>query len=155
MAETGDDQLGGYQLTVTDAPDAQAETIIEGGLHAFNRMQAGYVDSRPLAVLVRDAATSEVVGGLLGKTTLGLMFVDLVFLPDATRGKGVGSEMMRLAEQEAWQRGCRTAVLFTIWFQAPAFYARLGYQEVARIEVPLPGHTRICMSKSLVEARAP
>lgn len=143
-------ELGGYRMSVTDTPDAQAEMVIEGGLHAFNRMQAGYVDSRPLAVLVRDAATSEVVGGLLGKTTLGLLFIDLVFLPDATRGKGVGSEIMRLAEEEAKRRGCATAVLFTIWFQAPEFYARLGYQEVGRIEVPLPGHTRICMSKSLV-----
>lgn len=141
-----------FALTVTDAPGAEAEAIIEGGLHDFNRRQAGYVDSRTLAVLVRDTATSEVVGGVLGKTTLGLLFIDLVFLPEATRGKGIGGEMMRLAEAEARRRGCSTVVLFTIWFQAPEFYARLGYREMARIEVPLPGHTRICMSKSLLEA---
>lgn len=136
-------------MTVTDAPGAAAEALIENSLHDFNRMQAGYVDSRPLAVLVCDPVTGDVVGGLLGKTSLGLFFIDLVFLPDMTRGKGVGSEMMRLAEAEAMRRGCTTVVLFTIWFQAPDFYARLGYQEVGRIECDPPGHTRVCMSKRL------
>ena len=149
MRDVTDTGQHDYALTVTDAPGAEAEAIIEGRLHDFNRMKAGYVDSRPLAVLVRDAATSQVVGGLLGKTTLGLMFIDLVFLPEATRGKGVGSEMMRMAEEEARRRGCTTVVLFTIWFQAPAFYAGLGYQEVGRIECDPPGHTRICMKKHL------
>ncbi|HTC11803.1 MAG TPA: GNAT family N-acetyltransferase [Acetobacteraceae bacterium] len=145
----------GFALTVTDAPGAEAEAMIEGGLHDFNRLKAGYVDSRPLAVLVRDTATSKVVGGVLGKTTLGLLFIDLVFLPDATRGKGVGGAMMRLAEEEARRRGCSAAVLFTIWFQAPEFYARLGYQEVGRIACDPPGHTRICMQKRLVAEATP
>ena len=149
-----DAERHGYTLTVTDAPDAQAEAIIEGALHAFNRVKAGYVDARTLAVLVRDPVTSEVVGGVLGQTTLGLLFIDLVFVPEATRGKGVGSEMMRLAEEEARRRGCTTVVLFTIWFQAPEFYTRLGYQEVGRIECDPPGHTRICLSKRLVSAAA-
>lgn len=139
-----------YTMTVTDTPGVAAEALIENNLHAFNRMQAGHVDSRTLAVLVRDTVTTEVVGGLLGKTSLGLLFIDLVFLPEATRGKGIGSEMMRLAEEEARRRGCTTVVLFTIWFQAPEFYARLGYQEVARIECDPPGHTRICLTKRLV-----
>ena len=138
-----------FTLTVTDAPGAAAEAIIENSLHDFNRSKAGYVDSRTLAVLVRDPETSEVVGGLLGKTTLGLFFIDLVFLPDATRGKGVGTEMMRLAEQEALRRGCTAVVLFTIWFQAPEFYGRLGYRELGRVECAPPGHTRICMTRQL------
>ena len=148
MPDTG---APGYTLTITDAPDAAAEAVIEGGLTAFNRMNAGYVDSRPLAVLVRDQASGEVVGGVLGKTTLGLLFIDLVFLPETTRGKGVGSDMMRAAEEEAVRRGCTTAVLFTIWFQAPSFYERVGYREMGRVACDPPGHTRVCMTKRLVE----
>lgn len=151
MAET---DRQGYALTLTDAPDAQAAMVIEDGLTAFNLEKAGYVDSTPLAVLIHDPNTAEVIGGLLGKTTLGVFFVDLVFLPAMLRGQGAGSDMMRAAEAEARRRGCTRVVLFTIWFQAPGFYARHGYQEVGRIECELPGHTRICMTKALVEEAA-
>ena len=141
-------------LIVTDAPDPADEAVIENGLHAFNRVKAGYVDSRPLAVLVRDPVSGAVMGGLTGKTSLGLLFIDLVFLPESTRGRGLGAEVMRLAEDEARRRGCTTVVLFTIWFQAPDFYARLGYREVGRIECDPPGHTRMCMSKRLASPPA-
>ncbi|HUA78658.1 MAG TPA: GNAT family N-acetyltransferase [Acetobacteraceae bacterium] len=138
-----------YQLTLTDSPSEAAQATIENGLHDFNLLKAGYVNSRTLAVLVRDVDSSETVGGLLGRTTLGLFFIDLVFLPEATRGQGIGSEILSMAEEEAKRRGCTAATLFTIWFQAPDFYARHGYREVGRIECALPGHTRICMSKGL------
>ena len=42
------------RLTVTDAPSAEAVAVIEHGLGDYNREQAGYWDSRPLAVLVRE-----------------------------------------------------------------------------------------------------
>lgn len=142
----------GYLLTLTDAPDAQAEAVIEDGLTAFNREKAGYADSTPLAVLIRDPDSSKVIGGLLGRTTLGLFFIDLVHLPPTLRNQGAGSAMLRAAEREARRRGCTAATLFTIWFQAPDFYARHGYREVGRIECDPPGHTRICMAKRLVEA---
>jgi GNAT superfamily N-acetyltransferase len=101
-------------LTVTDAPSAAASAVIEAGLNGFNRAQAGYWDSRPLGVLVSDAETRQVLGGLVGWTSLGLCFIDLVFLPEAARGTGVGRAMMRQAEDEARQRGCRAVMLDTI-----------------------------------------
>ena len=55
-------------FTVTDAPGSEAEEVIEGGLAKFNEDNAGYRDSRPLAVLVSDPDTKAVVGGLLGRT---------------------------------------------------------------------------------------
>jgi hypothetical protein len=62
-------------LTVTDAPGTEAEEIIEGGLAQFNEDNAGYRDSRRLAVLVSDPDTQVVVGGLSGRTSLGLLAI--------------------------------------------------------------------------------
>lgn len=90
-----------------------------------------------------------IVGGLIGRTSLGVFFIDLIFLPESLRGSGVGSEIMELAEAEARRRGCSTAVLFTITFQAPGFYERLGYQVLGRIECKPPGYARLCMTKAL------
>jgi GNAT superfamily N-acetyltransferase len=138
------------ELQLTDTIDPESEAVIDDGLTRYNREKAGFVDARPLAVLVRD--TQEVVGGLIGRTTLGLFFVDLIFLPPTARGQGLGAEVMAIAEREAGRRGCTAAVLFTITFHAPDFYARLGYVELGRVECDPPGHTRVCMTKRLTAA---
>ncbi len=136
-------------LTVTDAPSERAEQVIEGGLGGYNEAQVGYADWRDLAVLVSDPATSEVVGGLLGRTSLGLLFIDLFFLPDTLRDQRLGSRILELAEAEARERGCRGAVLYTISFQAPGFYERHGYREFGRVPCDPPGTARVFMTKEL------
>jgi GNAT superfamily N-acetyltransferase len=135
-------------LFLTDAPDDAARSAIGNGLADYNAEQVGYRDSRPLAVLVRDAG-GQTLGGILGRTSLGLLFLDLVFLPKEFRGHDLGSRMLRLAEEEGARRGCRAAMLFTISFQAPGFYERHGWSEFGRIPCDPPGTSRIFMSKVL------
>ena len=61
-------------ITLTETPDAGAIAVIEEGLNGYNREHAGYVDVRGLNVLVSDPATHDVLGGILGRTSLGLCF---------------------------------------------------------------------------------
>lgn len=136
-------------LRLTDALDAATEGVIDEGLAQFNEERAGYRDARALAVLALRGDDEEVVGGLIGRTSMGLLFIDLVYLPPDLRGAGVGSQLLEMAENEARARKCSAAVLYTVTFQAPEFYKQLGYREVGRIECAPPGHTRICMTKML------
>ena len=136
------------KLILIDAPDETAQTIIENGLADYNEEQAGYRDGRELAVLVT-GPDDQVCGGLLGRTSLGLLFIDLFYVPPDLRKSGVGARSLRIAEEEAIRRGCVSAVLFTISFQAPAFYQRYGWREVARIPCLPPGTSRIVMTKTL------
>ena len=136
-------------LTLTDNPDATAAAVIENGLSRFNAEQAGYWDWRALAVLASNPATGETLGGLLGRTSLGLFFIDLIYLPDSLRGSGIGGRMMQQAEAEAIARGCSAAVLYTISFQAPGFYEKLGYRRFGQIDCQPTGTSRIFMSKQL------
>jgi len=138
-----------FVLTVTDTPSERAQEVIEKGLNGYNAGQAGYWDSRPLAVLASDPVTSEVLGGFLGHTSLGLLFINLVYLPDSTRGSGLGSRMLAMVEAEALERGCRRGVLYTISFQAPGFYERHGWREFGRIPCDPPGTARVFMTKEL------
>lgn len=137
------------ELVLTDAPDSEACRLIDDGLGQYNAQHAGYWDSRPLAVLVRDPANHDVVGGILARTSLGLLFVDLVFLPESLRGQQIGTRMLRLVEEEAVRRGCCGAVLYTINFQAPEFYERHGWREFGRIPCDPPGTSRVFMTKDL------
>lgn len=136
-------------LVVTDMPGAEAEAVIRDGLSAYNFEKAGYRDQRPLAVLVSDPATSEVVGGLYGSTSYGLLRIDRFFLPETLRKQGLGSQVLRAAEEEGRRRGCSRALLSTLSFQAPLFYEGQGWQVVARIDCDPPGHTRFMMTKRL------
>jgi GNAT superfamily N-acetyltransferase len=139
-----------FVLILTDRPSPDAAKLIDSGLARYNEQQAGYVDARPLAVLITDRKKQEVLGGLLGRTSFGLLFVDLVYVPDSLRGRNLGSRILDQAEQEAVRRGCSAAVLFTIIFQASRFYAKRGYRELGRVECDPPGYTRICMTKPLI-----
>ena len=139
-------------LVLTDRADAEALRIVNEGIAAHAVEQAGYWDARPLYVLARDPSDNRVLGGMIGRTSLGLMFIELVFLPPEHRKHGLGTRMLRMAEAEAVRRGCRAGVLYTISFQAPAFYQRHGWQEFGRIACDPPGTSRIFMTKDFSRA---
>lgn len=90
----------------------------------------------------------SLAGGLLGRTTLGLFFLDLFYLPEHLRRSGIGSRALRMAEEEAIRRGCRAATLVTINVQAPEFYIRHGWEEFGRVG-SLPGVERVFLRKTL------
>src|SRR5262249_50160020 len=133
-------------LHVSCTPEPDAERIIGDGLNAFNDATVGYADRVPLHVLVSDPDTGTIVGGITGRTSLGLMFIDLVYLLEI-RGRDIGARMMALAEEEARRRGCRAGVLYTINFQAPGFYKRLGWNVFGEIPCDPPGTSRIFLTK--------
>ena len=54
------------------------------------------------------------------------LLVELLFVPDSLRARGLGSELMKRAETEALARGCHSAWLDTFEFQAREFYERIG-----------------------------
>jgi GNAT superfamily N-acetyltransferase len=135
-------------LTFPQERDPQAEEAIAGGLAAYNSAVFRPADSRTLDVLVRDDNSGQIVGGLLGRTSYGLFFLDLFYLPEELRGNGLGSRIMAQAEAEAQRRGCTAATVTTVTFQAPEFYERHGYRRFGEIACPPDGATRIFLSKT-------
>lgn len=136
-------------IDLTDTPTPEAERVITEGLDDYNAEQVGYRDWRPLAVLARRPESGEVVGGLLGRTSLGLLFIHLVFLPPQARGHRLGTRILQMTEAEALRRGCRSAMLYTISFQAPGFYERHGWRELGRVPCNPKGTSRVVMTKIL------
>jgi GNAT superfamily N-acetyltransferase len=134
-------------IALTDDPDPHLEAVLGDGLTEHNAEMSRLRDWRALAVEVHDPDTGELAGGVLGRTTMGLFFLDLFYLPKKLRGSGIGSRALRMAEDEAIRRGCRAATLVTVNFQAPEFYARHGWEEFGRI-VSAPGVERIFMRKT-------
>ena len=140
-----------FTTQLTDTADDSARAAIVRNLLAYNRSQTGIADHRSLAMLIH-AEGGQVAGGLWGRTAYGWLFTELLFVPEALRGRGVGKSLLLQAEAEALARGCRGAWLDTFDFQARPFYERLGYRCFGEIGDYPPGFSRYFMKKVLAES---
>jgi GNAT superfamily N-acetyltransferase len=138
-----------HLIVVSDVIEPEVEHVLSAGLSAFNDQMSGINDRQSLAVTVRDPDTRQVLGGITGRTSLGLLFLDLFYLPESLRGSGLGSRLLEAYEEEGRRRGCRSAVLYTLSFQAPQFYEKHGWQRFGEVPCDPPGASRVFMSKAL------
>ncbi|HAK36566.1 MAG TPA: biphenyl 2,3-dioxygenase, partial [Pantoea sp.] len=63
--------------------------------------------------------------------------------------QGVGTQLIRAAEEEARRRGCRYAQVDTASFQARPFYEKLGYSLRFSLDNYPRHHQRHYLSKAL------
>jgi GNAT superfamily N-acetyltransferase len=135
-------------VTLTDKPDVAAAKALSQLLLQFNNERSGWAfDYRPLAILITNLETTEVLGGLWGGTSYGFLHIDLLFVPESMRGSGTGRSLMSQAEDEARRRDCRGVWLDTFSFQARGFYEKLGYSVFGSIEDHPPAQSRFFMKK--------
>ena len=137
-----------YNIIQVEEPDNSAWKAIGGGIHDFNVQLAGETQHRSLCFLLQ-AENQEIVGGLIGKTYWGWLYIDLLFIKDELRGCGYGHRLLELAEEEARQRGAKNVYLDTFSFQAPDFYKKHGYHVFGELQDFPPGHQRYFFTKSL------
>ena len=128
---------------VTEPNRAQASEVTER-LRQFNLARSPGLRSdgepEPLEIYALDEA-GAVAAGLVGKTIWGWLEIGVIWVDADLRHQGIGSELMRRAEDEARRRGCKHARLSTFDFQAPEFYERLGYVSFGQLEGYPEGHT--------------
>jgi GNAT superfamily N-acetyltransferase len=136
------------EIRFEEEPSPHDVTRLEDEINAFNFRATGIHDGRLLAAFSRDDA-GALRAGLAGHTWGGCCEVRFLWVREVDRHRGLGSRLLRAAEDEARQRGCRQVVLSTHSFQAPDFYRRRGYVEVGRAEGYPLGHAQIHLAKAL------
>jgi len=129
-----------YELTDNPAPEAFQK--IWASLLRFNEDAIGNAGARTLAILLKEPTTDELIGGLWARSLWGSLYIDMMFVPETLRGNGIGTSLLRQAEQEAIQRGCRNIWMDTYAFQARPFYEKLGFSIFGRLDGPAPTFPR-------------
>lgn len=137
---------GGLTIVATDAPSDVWMHAVDAGLDEHNFAVAPLLGVTPLAAF---ATTAEgvVAGGAVGRTWGRCCELLQLWVEPGRRGTGVGSRLLDAFEARGRARGCDTFYLTTLSYQAPDFYRRHGYHELARIDGYPDGIVKFLMHK--------
>ena len=137
-------------LSIRDNVTAEEKEELLTGLRTYNGQ---FLDlstfSGDIGVYVRDDK-GVMLGGLIGVRKGDWLNIEYLWVSDAVRGSGVGSQLIKTAEDEARRKGCTHALVDTVSFQARPFYEKQGYQlQVSLQDYPYPGMQRHYLTKTL------
>jgi N-acetylglutamate synthase-like GNAT family acetyltransferase len=136
-----------------EVPSLADSEYLEDRLYEFNKAATGITDGLGLGVFVRDAM-QNIIAGAAGHSWGQTCELRQVWVAEPLRRQGIGRGLLAEAEAEAVRRGCRQLVLTTHSFQAPQFYAKLGFTPVSELSEYPRGHSQIVLRKHLRESTA-
>ncbi|MFH1329384.1 MAG: GNAT family N-acetyltransferase [Actinomycetota bacterium] len=120
------------RCSISDDLTKDELSSIEERLDAHNQTQTGgrFHDPGVEFNVTVEGHNGEVVGGINASTKLGVMFLEVLWVADAYRERGLGERMLLEAERIGREAGCGASQTWTFSFQAPGFYQKLGYQTI-------------------------
>jgi GNAT superfamily N-acetyltransferase len=102
-------------------------------LALYNEALAGRSGHHMPLVLVLRSNTDAIIGGLWSGISFSYLHIEMLFVPEALRNKGLGTQLLQLAERKAAERGCSGAWLQACSCGAPEFYEhRKALREYAK-----------------------
>jgi Predicted acetyltransferase len=120
-------------LTLFDTVlDADRQAILDA-LKAHNAVMLGPSDRLDLFIPLKDE-DGKTDGGLVGYTGRGWLYVEMLFVPERLRGRGMAGKLLQMAEDAARARGCKGAYIDTINPVARRAYERQGYEPFGTLE---------------------
>ncbi len=116
-------------------------TPIGPHVRAFNYQHVGEYPAAEGVWLNAYGAGGELLAGLRGVVVLRWLRVELLWVTQAWRGRGLGARLLAEAEVRARELGAHQAGVETFSFQAPDFYRKQGYQEACCVPDYVDGHS--------------
>ncbi len=77
----------------------------------------------------------KLIAGLYACNVCGILHIDLLWVDKPYRHKGLGSNLLKMAESYAIKNKALYARVNTGSFQAPKFYSKQGYKQFAKLPI--------------------
>ncbi|MDE8348354.1 MAG: GNAT family N-acetyltransferase [Acidocella sp.] len=139
----------GLTLRLSETPDAAFRDYLINGITAHHADFLPPVSSLPLAIMLQNEHGAW-QGGLVGRSWQNWLFIELLFVPQALRGQGLGHALLTRAEIEAKNRGCTGLWLDTLNPAALAFYLRHGFESFGELANYPNQSRRVFLRKSII-----
>ena len=114
---------------------------IRESLDRFNNEHVGDDGHTPLHIAAYDD-DGRIIGGILGGTYWGWMYIDILWVHENHRRRGLGSELLQKAEEEALQRSCHHV---HVDGRHPRFIKRTGMKSLVSFPIFPKGIRNTCL----------
>ncbi len=136
----------------TNPNDSDAKTISKGIID-FNHLKVP--DLEPLEAEVKFFVFAKneenaVIGGVRATCFWNTMHIELLWLSEECRGKGMGKALIDSAENFAIKHNCEKVFVETTSWQAKPFYEKVGYKHIATLNDRPKGHASHYLTKDLI-----
>ena len=115
-------------------------------IRQFNQHFFPLSEWQSIAVFALDES-GLIVGGVLGEIGCDWLYIRILVVQEELRSKGIGSNILKIAEKEGQKQNCVGVHLETLEFQAREFYESQGYTVFAVQENYPLMHKRYFMQK--------
>lgn len=133
-------------------PSENEIKYVRDALFKYNEERVEEDGHTPLNIVEYDA-DGNIIGGILGGTYWGWMYIDIMWVREDHRRKGLGSKLISEAEKEAVRRGCHHVHVDTMSWQAPEFYKKHGYEVIGVLPDIPKGNEKYLLMKALQERK--
>jgi len=122
------------EFEVVNSPSGNFIRPLHSALSEYNRSHNAFSNIKPLGVCVKHPE-GHTLGAIYGWLEWEWLFINLLWVDESMRGQGIGSELLKMLEQQAVKLGVTRAYLETGCFQAPEFYIKQGYKVITRMPI--------------------
>ncbi|MGN8055594.1 GNAT family N-acetyltransferase [Pedobacter sp. 22163] len=138
------------KITIVPCGRESISKIVDGiNQYNLDRVPALSDIWTPLEYIAKNENGEEIGGVLAGIGYWNGLEINIIWVKDEYRKKGIGSHILKYVEDIAKAKGATVAMLDTFDFQAEEFYLRNGYISIGEIQNFPKGHKRIYFSKRL------
>jgi N-acetylglutamate synthase-like GNAT family acetyltransferase len=139
-------------IEITTTPNEADARTISNGIVDFNN--AKIPDLEPLEAEVKFFVFArneeqKIIGGVRATCFWNTLHIELLWLSEECRGKGIGKQLIDSTENFAREHNCEKVFVETTSWQAKPFYEKFGYTHIATLNDRPKGHASHYLTKDL------